>query len=279
MASYEQEKRKYRFTDVPLAEELDPASAFKHVKFKPSKRFRRCLSQSCLGLSIVAYFFGAWIVLITILVHSPYYAKDCAPGNLGIFEPSILWGRRLSIGEAKAIDVAFNLVIVFILALPTLMDSMTGYGQRQQWVFRWPNGTVVPKEISDSWVDGAIVPSHTSGCEPTPKGTHYGWGFSFYWFQITYGTLGLWLIGTYAMWMDTQHNSEIVRGGHRMGTFRATLDLAEVMKKVLGPNTDHYTEEDLAKALLQQPWIKYERVEGGERGRISVKLVSRSRNG
>lgn len=70
--------------------------------------------------------------------------------------------------------------------------------------------------------------------------------------------MGVWLLGTYAVWMDAQHNSELVRKGRSMNTFRASSDIADAMAEILGPNTSAYSGKELTKALDSNSTVMYQ---------------------
>lgn len=85
----------------------------------------------------------------------------------------------------------------------------------------------------------------------------YHWGVAFFWIYITFLYLGLWLLGTYSIWMDAQHNSELVRKDRSTDTLRDVGDLAEAMKEIAGPETRAYSGKELKKAFKREPLLQY----------------------
>lgn len=54
----------------------------------------------------------------------------------------------------------------------------------------------------------------------------------------------------YAVWMDANINSELVRYGRKIrGPFRAAADLVEAMNETLGHEYCAYKDKEIAKAL------------------------------
>jgi hypothetical protein len=78
----------------------------------------------------------------------------------------------------------------------------------------------------------------------------YVWGFNSFLTIIGLVSQILWVVGTWAVWMDANWNSKLCRHRRRLGgTFRCVADLAEAMKADLGDEYGAYNEEDLTKAL------------------------------
>lgn len=68
--------------------------------------------------------------------------------------------------------------------------------------------------------------------------TTYQWGFSLLLLLITTNLTTLWVISTYALWLDAYFNSRFDNSHWDMGTYRAVLDLAAAMSKEIGNNDD-----------------------------------------
>lgn len=147
---------------------------------------------------------------------------------------------------------------VFLTALPTLMDTMSGYVQNQDYSVTFKNGTTIPvPDISGFYGNQTTTDNlkkQNGGedpllrCFPNQSGG-YQWGFASLWVLLNWAVLGLWMLGTYSMWMDAQHNCELRRKGRTMNSYRAVTDMAEAIREVLGPNTAPYSGQELEKAL------------------------------
>jgi hypothetical protein len=59
------------------------------------------------------------------------------------------------------------------------------------------------------------------------------------------------MLGTYSVWMDAQHNSELRRKGRTMNPYRAVKDMADAMTEELGPNMAPYSGQELEKAVKE----------------------------
>ncbi len=64
-------------------------------------------------------------------------------------------------------------------------------------------------------------------------------------------------MGTWAVYLNAEYNSEFVKKGRGYGTWRAILDLAGSVKHDLGPGTCSYSEEELVKALEEKNSVGY----------------------
>jgi hypothetical protein len=150
---------------------------------------------------------------------------------------------------------------VVILAMPSIIDASTGYIQPQSLFYvsgdvndrHGPN--YGPSEEIPSALRAGKVSEADYTCRP---GGFYQWGFASGWFVIIMGLTPVWFFGTYCLWLDAQHNSELTRKGRNMGRWRAAADLAEAMTLELGPHTNGYSSKELAKVLESRPAIKYD---------------------
>ncbi|KAE9981709.1 hypothetical protein EG327_006110 [Venturia inaequalis] len=170
---------------------------------------------------------------------------------------------------------------VYIASIPAINDAMTGYIPRYTTNVTI-NGTITalndhtdnpradPIDILDSLDDPHI------SCELEKN---YAWGFATFWVLLSALLCTIWIIGTYAIWLDAQHHSELVRKGRKMGMNRAIVDVAESITEALGPEINAYSEAELEKALKKHPGVMFsveERVEKGtERIRLSYKRDGR----
>ncbi|KAL8925445.1 MAG: hypothetical protein Q9208_003537 [Pyrenodesmia sp. 3 TL-2023] len=76
------------------------------------------------------------------------------------------------------------------------------------------------------------------------------WGFSSIVLYVILSLQILWTIGMYAVWMDANINSELVKYGRKIrGPFRAAADLVEAMNETLGYEYCAYKDKEIAKAL------------------------------
>lgn len=165
---------------------------------------------------------------------------------------------------------------VFLIALPTLMDTMTGYVQKQDNYYTFGDQSKFPtsSNLTQLELDHGTLAGHL--CIPSYEGT-YQWGFSFFWVFLTWILLDVWMLGTYSSWMDSQHNCELIRKGRTMNSFRAAVDLSEVMAEALGPNTAAYSGSELEKALAQKPGIMYNAEVDEITGLGRIRLTTRKR--
>lgn len=85
----------------------------------------------------------------------------------------------------------------------------------------------------------------------------YDWGFSGEWVLIVGCVNSFWLFGLWILWLDCHSQSEFCKKGRRMGVYRAIIDIAEAIRRDLGPNLSAYSEGELVTALRQQSRIKY----------------------
>jgi hypothetical protein len=69
--------------------------------------------------------------------------------------------------------------------------------------------------------------------ECLPLMTH-NWGFSFLGLFIVMFFTAVWSIGMYIMWLDAYLNSRFSRANRELGTYRASWDFAEAMRKDMG---------------------------------------------
>lgn len=175
---------------------------------------------------------------------------------------------------AKAIfkvrGAGFKFVVVWLtfstailLAMPTLVDTTTGYIQTQDIeILFHKNETNLPLDSFNSTAYYAAEGNSSNyGFDyicTSSRYNGYKWGFSSIWLVISWNILGVWLLGIYTLWMDAQHHSESVRKGRSMNGFRASSDIADAMVEILGPNTTAYSGKELTKALGDNSTVMYQ---------------------
>ncbi|ORY07797.1 hypothetical protein BCR34DRAFT_570424 [Clohesyomyces aquaticus] len=320
----------------------DEANGLPPRTFESSKRtkWKRGLWQTCVGLSLLVLAFLVIFGLFMLALNGDY--PDCNTGDYSTFDIDTLY-FDLSLGAAKLIDVAWNMVAgrggqaiiaissyrvvsdslmritelgpvdlrlftalslnhgqftniyhtskaiislkgkrrtmtmiwitfssIFLLAFPTLMDTATGYVQKQKFTYQYSDdGIIVP------WYDRNQTRPGGALCVPVKDG-RYQWGFSGFWSQITVLTFTAWLIGTFGIWMDAQHNCQLRRKGRTMDTFRAVEDIAGAIAEGLGPHTCGYSGKELSKALKKTAPVRYYCEEDEVTGLTRIGLTSRN---
>lgn len=87
-------------------------------------------------------------------------------------------------------------------------------------------------------------------CLPTM--TH-NWGFSFLGLFITMVFTATWSIGMYIMWLDAYLNSRFSRANRDLGTYRASWDFAEAMRRDMadGAVTEAMSNREVKKRVRQ----------------------------
>lgn len=161
---------------------------------------------------------------------------------------------------------------LYIASIPAINDAMTGYvphhtawvltkdGQHLGFTYDGEN----PDYFADLLREGADVV-----CE---QNNTYQWGFAAFWVLLSVTSCTAWIIGTYAIWLDAQHHSELVRKGRKMGMNRAIIDAVEAITEALGPDTNAYSERELEKALKKHPGVMFSVEERVESGTEHIKL-------
>lgn len=193
--------------------------------------------------------------LFSSLTLSPSSLFAVVPLAKSIFE---VRGARF-----KFVVIWLTFSTAVLLAMPTLVDTTTGYIQTQDMeVLFTKNGTKIPYENFNSTAyyqaeGNSSDYGYEYFCTPS-KYNGYKWGFSSVWLIISWTILGVWLLGTYIVWMDAQHNSQLVRKGLSMNNFRASSDIADAMAEILGPNTTAYSGKELTKALGGDSTVMYQ---------------------
>ncbi|CZR50373.1 uncharacterized protein PAC_00245 [Phialocephala subalpina] len=165
--------------------------------------------------------------------------------------------------------------VLFLIALPTLMDTMTRYVQNGETFYKLTDGSTIQYNLYNSSTSPFNITDTT--CRPLQNGG-YQWGFSNLWFIVNWSVLGFWILGTYSVWMDAQGKCELRRKGRTMNSYRAVADMAEAMTEILGLNLAPYSGTELEKALRKRKGrvMYYADVDEG-RGLGKVGLSSRRR--
>lgn len=184
--------------------------------------------------------------------------------------------------------------ITFVLALPTLLDVMTGYITNEQPMVRVPNKGLVPFDSLNSctsartnetvpfWsgqcetfiVNGTTIPATTLinkgkwiesesavSCVP---GNRYFWGFSIGWLWVVIISTTVWIWGMFGLWFDAQRYSILWRHGRRPGEYHNMLDISGALREQLGPDTNGYSEGELKEAIEKLSPVGFAAVVGGE---------------
>lgn len=77
----------------------------------------------------------------------------------------------------------------------------------------------------------------------------YAWGLSAVLALLGLILEAIWAIGCWALWLDAQVNSQLVKFRRSGGEIRASLDLAEGVRRDLGANTCAYSDDELSREL------------------------------
>jgi hypothetical protein len=110
-----------------------------------------------------------------------------------------------------------------------------------------------------------------------PDGHNYQWGASWELLVMLLILQIIWSLSMLFMWIEVTKNSQLVRRGRKMGTWRAILDLAGPLLIRLGPGNGMYNQEELSDSVRHISHVHYEaKVEEMEDGGYSqdVHLVS-----
>ncbi|RDW77887.1 hypothetical protein BP5796_05739 [Coleophoma crateriformis] len=163
---------------------------------------------------------------------------------------------------------------IYILAMPTLLDLMTGYITKQSAMVPSSNGGLVPLQTvnysssqffsSHGWIYGP------SGVTCVPE-SEYQWGFSLGWTIAVLGTLMVWSWGMFGLWFDAQKNGLFWQMGRRSGLYRNILDVANALEDALGPDTCAYNDDELTTAVEKLEPVGFEAVANGTTGFIALR--------
>ena len=166
------------------------------------------------------------------------------------------------------------------------------YGSYQLYNLRWANA-----ELQSEWdavwnASAAELYAASEGDTPSysqPMSEHfyladadnysctvqngvYMWGFSRSWVLITVCVTCAWLLGMWIFWVDADHNSQMSRKRRRLGTYRAILDVGDVLRGELGDELGAYSEKELRRAVDKVGRVKYRVSNVEEEGLPRVRL-------
>ena len=106
-------------------------------------------------------------------------------------------------------------------------------------------------------------------------GTNFVWGLSSLLVKIVLAMQVVWIFGTYVVWLDANIASELCRRGRKVrGVFRATEDLSEAMREVLGNETCAYSDVELAEVLKSEHGLQYYTEDASQAGMSHIGLTS-----
>lgn len=173
------------------------------------------------------------------------------------FQPSAvltIWPILKSLFQLSGVRPRFVMAwtlfsALYLIALPTMMDTMTGYVQNGETFAILSDGSSIQYSLYNKSTSPFNMTDST--CRPLQNGG-YQWGFSYLWFTINWSVLGFWILGTYSIWMDAQRKCELRRKGRTLNSYRAVADIAEAMTEILGPNLAPYSGKELEKALKKR---------------------------
>lgn len=179
--------------------------------------------------------------------------------------------------RGKCIMVWIFLSSVYLAILPTLVDTMSGYIQNQRKdveYFEGENRVTVPY---DSFNGTEWRLNHTGDygyvCTQLEG---YRWGLAETWVSITIILFGVWLLGTFTIWIDAQHACHLRRQGRGLETLRAVVDLAGAVHEVLGEEISAYSGKGLSESMEKSPEVMYG-IEVDKNGVEQIKLGTPSR--
>lgn len=169
----------------------------------------------------------------------------------------------------------------FVVVLPTLINTMIGYAPRRVILVEFPDRQKEPYSSNATLM--AELQQHgnlTADWKPiclAADDSRFQWGFSSLLMAITWYTFGVWIFGTYLAWLDARYHSELVRKERIVdGPLRAVVDLAEVVKEAVGPNTTAYSGEALQRELNKKGRVMYTTETNKVRGLGKIKLTARN---
>lgn len=191
-----------------------------------------------------------------------------------------------------AISTWTSLALAYVIALPTLLDVMTGYISTSQSLLAFSGTDYLVFDYQNcSDFDSIYNGSYWTYCltfdlngqnytqlqilqaTPTLKctpGKEYSWGVSTGWAWVVIIATMVWLWGMFGLWHDAQKHSLLWRSGRHPGVFRNLLDLAHTINDALGPDTCAYSEAELTKAITKLDLVGFEAVADGDAGHIRL---------
>lgn len=110
--------------------------------------------------------------------------------------------------------------------------------------------------ITDTTFDYNTIISSRGVCLPTGM-IQYRWGFSFVMVFFFIIVLIIWIIGTYAVYLDAYLNSRLEASRRHLGMERALVDLCLVIQKKLDFQDAHLYSNDKIQSLVKGEQITY----------------------
>ena len=99
-----------------------------------------------------------------------------------------------------------------------------------------------------------FVPRQQIICQPSDG---YQWGFSYQILLLVVTIHTLWSLTLYAVWLDGQRNSSLVKSGHRLSRWKAILELSGPLPKELGATTSLHSQTGLNGLIRRLRPVKY----------------------
>ncbi|KAK3060397.1 hypothetical protein LTS18_008625 [Coniosporium uncinatum] len=239
--------------------------------------------------------------------HELYAALAFSGQSLNTLPSLFKASYQLSGWRAKLATFWLIFSTVFVVILPTMLDSATGYVLGEDPYIVEPQGSVLSFEsftravypgnrscliepFCPPWNEGSSCYTFSDNatytdCTSTSAfhlyvgklscipGSKYQWGFSSTWAIIFAWLCWAWLVGTYFIWLSALRNSRQRYAGRTLGTWTAVVDLADAIYGELGASVGWYTNSELERKLRSKPFIKYTVREND--GKLFVTLSSK----
>lgn len=166
---------------------------------------------------------------------------------------------------------------VYTILFPTLMAALTGYSSiKVCWIVlkdeggftRWDEFFDQAKQIaaantSDRENYGDIPVYLYNGANYTYDyynnrttfslvTDRYGYGVFPFITMVVMSLHCVWVYGTYGLWVDSNRKSQLSQAGRSVGTYRAVIDLGDVLAQDLGTTTCAYSEKQLREHLSKK---------------------------
>lgn len=152
--------------------------------------------------------------------------------------------------------VSFQSILLQVL---TYIDSGHESGgvsndSRPSWMYTVNGQTyqlAAPLSLSmRSCLNNQLLPDDLSLDSKCIARSYYVWGFSSIMLYIILSLQLAWTLGMFLIWLDANVYSELCRKGRKMrGSFRNALDLAEVVREVLGDELCAYSDDEISRNL------------------------------
>ena len=174
--------------------------------------------------------------------------------------------------RVRAATIWIFVSCAIIIAIPNPLDAMTGYVAMQNIMLEMPDGVWVEfrsdkyelhsvleakQNRTSTWIlpiDYDQPGSPHVKCTPEDA---YRWGFAPNIAIVNCSLLIAWGIGTWALWIDAQHNTQQHRKSRKMTVFSVMYDITEAMKFELGDHIGAYSGQEIEKHLRKRRPIMY----------------------